>query len=322
MKTLQYDATLPTMPQDLATTCQAVTRSGALPEQAPECIELKMCQALYLLNHKRYADAGLLIDTLNYEPTPGTPLIYRAWLWLARMSIYVVKNDPLMAADAAEQSLQALSDIAVKRGEDFLAVLAALLYNLAAMHNEGGESVRAAKELTKAQKLYERLVKKNPHRFATMLTYAVEASTVIFTSRNKQLQVFAHYQELSEQYTVMASEGNHDALHSLVDTLTKEGDIMMQMGNSRDAVKYYTKALRWQKRLGTPVGKDQLRLSIALAKALMRKTDRRDTALQLLHSLQPLALQLGAKDSLKEIDELLNAKNRNSNIMTLLKGIF
>ena len=64
---------------------------------------------MYLLKRKRFADAGLLIDTLNYAPSEGDmPLTYRAWLWLSRMGIYLTKKDYMMAADAAEQSLRVL----------------------------------------------------------------------------------------------------------------------------------------------------------------------------------------------------------------------
>ncbi len=321
MKALQYEASMPTMPAEIDEQRAYINRTGSLPEG--ECsLPVTMCYVLYLLKHKRSTDAAMLIDTLNYSPDTDIPLISKAWLWLARMCIYIAKKDFTMATGAAEQSLQALDAIAVKRGEDFLAILAAILYNLAFMHNSSGENVRAAKELAKAQKLYERLVKKNERRFATMLTYAVEASTVIFSSRTKQMEVFSHYQELSEQYSALASEGNREALRSLMETLTKEADLMMQMGNSRDAAKYYSKALRCHKRLGAPMDNDGLHLSIALARALMRKSDRRDAAEQLLLTLQPVAQSLGAKDAAKEIDDLLKAKNRNNSIMSLLKGIF
>ena len=321
MRALQYEASMPTMPAEIDEQRAHINRTGSLPEG--ECgLQVKMCYVLYLLKHRRNTDAAMLIDTLNYSPDIDMPLIGKAWLWLARMSIYIAKKDFTLAIGAAEQSLQALDAIAVKRGEDFLAILAAILYNLASIHNSTGENVRAAKELSKAQKLYERLVKKNEHRFASMLTYAVEASTVIFSSRTKQMEVFSHYQELSEQYSALASEGNREALRSLMETLTKEADLMMQMGNSRDAAKYYSKALRCHKRLGAPMDKDGLHLSIALARALMQKSDRRDTAEQLLLTLQPVAQNLGAKDAAKEIEDLLKAKNRNLSIMSLLKGIF
>lgn len=321
MKALIIDTSFPAIPAEEGDWHKYMENSGKLAENASR--EAKMCYVLHLLRHKRNVDAGLLIDTINFAPVEGDmPHIYRAWLWLARMCIYLSKKDFAMAADAAEHSLLALDAIAVKRSEDFLAILAGILYSLALMHNAMGENVRAAKELSKAQKLYERLVKKNECRFATMLTYAVEASTLVFSSRTKQMEVFAQYQELSEKYSSLASAGNHDAIVSLMDSLTKEGDIMMQMGNSRDAMKYYTRALRCHKRLGEPMTKDTLRLSIALARAMMRKQERREKAVQLLTSLQSVARQMAEKDAIREIEDLLNAPDKNFSIMSLLKGIF
>ena len=50
--------------------------------------------------------------------------------------------------------------------------------------------------------------------------------------------------------------------------------------------------------------------------------NRRESAEQLLQSLQPLAKKLNATNEIIEIENLLNNKNKNTNIMTLLKGIF
>ena len=97
---------------------------------------------------------------------------------------------------------------------------------------------------------------------------------------------------------------------------------MLEMGNGRNAVKYYTKALRYQKKLGEKMGERELRLSIGLAKALMRLINRRAAAEQLLRSLLPLAQRLNATAEEHEIQNLLNNKNKNMNIMTLLKSIF
>jgi glycerophosphoryl diester phosphodiesterase len=97
---------------------------------------------------------------------------------------------------------------------------------------------------------------------------------------------------------------------------------MLEMGNSRNAVKYYTKALRYQKKLGEKMGLRDLQLSIGLAKALMRLINRRTAAEQLLRSLLPLAQRLEATAEAHEIQDLLNNKNKNVNIMTLLKSIF
>ena len=236
-------------------------------------------------------------------------------------------RDGALALGSAENALQQLSSIKGKKSEDYMALLAAILYNLAVVHNGTGDNSRAAKELTKAQQLLERLVKKNEMRFSVLLLNAVEASTDIITSRTKQMNVLAHYQTIIDANTVALTTAGSEsdarrALMELVDTLRKEGEIMLLMGNSRNAVKYYTKALRYQKKLNEPLGMRDLTLSIGLAKALMRLINRRAAAEQLLTSLLPLARRLGAANEASEIENLLNSKTKNYNIMTLLKGIF
>ena len=69
------------------------------------------------------------------------------------------------------------------------------------------------------------------------------------------------------------------------------------------------------------MGHKELVLSIGLAKALIRLANRRDAAEQLLNSLLPLAQRINATDEIAEIEQLLNNKNKNINIMTLLKGL-
>lgn len=53
----------------------------------------------------------------------------------------------------------------------------------------------------------------------------------------------------------------------------------------------------------------------------MRLVNRRAAAEQLLNSLLPLAQRLEATRYIEEIESLQNNRNKNSNIMTLLKGL-
>ena len=69
------------------------------------------------------------------------------------------------------------------------------------------------------------------------------------------------------------------------------------------------------------MGERELTLSIALAKALIRLVNRRAAAEQLLNSRLPLAQRLQATKEITEIEQLLNNRNKNHNIMTMLKGI-
>ncbi len=290
--------------------------------------EMKMCYAEYLIVNKRDLEAEQVIEEFIYDDDrmQQLPELYAAWLWLARMALLIDSGNPSLSLGAAENALLVLSEHQGKKTEDFNAIVASLLFNLALAHHDMGDNSRAAKELTKAQQILERLTKRNEARFSALLLMAVEASTEVIKSKTKQMNVLAHYQTVSELYMSELDSGDANAtrtaMSNLVDTLGKEGDIMLEMGNGRNAVKYYTKALRYQKKLGDKMGHRDLQLSIGLAKALMRLINRRAAAEQLLRSLLPLAQRLDATAEVNEIQELLNNKNKNMNIMTLLKSIF
>jgi len=332
MDSLPITIALPRLKNDMTIArAQMATTSAMPPVKGLDdslIIEMKMCYAEYLIANKRDIEAEQVIEEFIYddERMQQLPELYAAWLWLARMALLIDGGNPSLSLGAAENALLVLSTHTGKKTEDFNAIVAALLYNLALAHHDMGDNSRAAKELTKAQQLLERLTKRNDTRFSAMLLMAVEASTEVIKSKTKQMNVLAHYQSASELYMSELDSGDANAtriaMSNLVDTLGKEGDIMLEMGNGRNAVKYYTKALRYQKKLGDKMGERDLKLSIGLAKALMRLINRRAAAEQLLRSLLPLAQRLDATAEVHEIQDLLNNKNKNVNIMTLLKSIF
>ena len=332
MNFLPITVALPRFKNDMTIARAQMAVAGSMPSckglDQSLVHEMRLCYIDYLITNKRDLEAEQVIEEFIYDDDimQQLPELYAAWLWLARMALLIDGGSPSLSLGAAENALLVLSGHMGKKTEDFNAIVAALLYILALAHHDMGDNSRAAKELTKAQQLLERLAKRNEARFSAMLLMAVEASTEVIKSKTKQMNVLAHYQSASELYMSELDSGDANAtrtaMSNLVDTLGKEGDIMLEMGNGRNAVKYYTKALRYQKKLGDKMGHRDLRLSIGLAKALMRLINRRSAAEQLLRSLLPLAQRLDATAEVHEIQDLLNNKNKNVNIMTLLKSIF
>ena len=332
MSSLPISVALPRLKNDMTIAQAQMASSGTMPPSKglDENIvtEMQMCYIEYLIVNKRDLEAEQVIEEFIYDDDrmQQLPELYAAWLWLARMTLLIDGGNPSLSLGAAENTLLVLSNHQGKKTEDFNAIVASLLFNLALAHHDMGDNSRATKELTKAQQILERLAKRNETRFSALLLMAVEASTEVIKSKTKQMNVLAHYQTASELFMseLNSSDANatRAAMSNLIDTLGKEGDIMLEMGNSRNAVKYYTKALRYQKKLGEKMGLRDLQLSIGLAKALMRLINRRAAAEQLLRSLLPLAQRLDATAEVYEIQDLLNNKNKNVNIMTLLKSIF
>ena len=297
MNSLPVTIALPRFKNDMTIARAQMATSGTMPPSKglddSIVTEMQMCFAEYLIANKRDIEAEQVIEEFIYDDDrmQELPELYAAWLWLARMSLLIDSGNPSLSLGAAENALLVLSGHMGKKTEDFNAIVAALLYNLALAHHDMGDNSRAVKELTKAQQILERLSKRNEARFSAMLLMAVEASTEVIKSKTKQMNVLAHYQSASELYMSELGQGDANAtriaMSNLVDTLGKEGE-----------------------------------LSIGLAKALMRLINRRAAAEQLLRSLLPLAQRLDATAEVNEIQELLNNKNKNMNIMTLLKSIF
>lgn len=331
MKPLLLECALPAFSADLSSVRAAVCSTGNLPvmEKLPRATQLQalVWNTSYLLDEGRLSEAVAMLDTLIFDESySDIEPLHKSWLWVARMAIFIAGGDLVLALGAAENTLNLLVAEHNKKREDFLALVASLLYQLAAVHSRLGDTPRAQKELTKCQKLFERLAKKNQARFSPMLLYAVEASTDIINSKSEQMKIFERYEDQVRLYTSQLSSGDErktrDALVNLVESLRKEGDIMLEVGNGRDAMKYFTRALRYQKKLSPTMGLRELRLSLGLAKALCKVPNRRESGEQLLASLKPLAKKLRAANETIEIENLLNNNNRNVNIMVMLKGIF
>ncbi|MDO4512374.1 MAG: hypothetical protein Q4B68_11235 [Bacteroidales bacterium] len=330
MEQLLIDVSTPSFTTDIALAASLAEASGKVPENighdTAQGQDLTLWWVRYLMLNERESEAVEWIDNAVFsESIDEWPRLHHSWLWLVRMTIFIRHGDYILALGSAENALNVMVEVTNKRNEDFLAILASLLYNLAIVHSLTDDNSRAVKELTKAQKLLERLVKRDNARFSAMLLHAVEASTSIYKNRANQMNILAHYQHTTELYTAMLNEGGaektREALENLIESLKNEGDLLLQMGNARGAVKFYTKCLRYQKKLSSTMGHRELTLSIALARALIRLVNRRAAAEQLLNSLLPLAQRLEATKEMAEIEQLLNNRNKNFNIMTMLKGL-
>lgn len=324
MKPLTHNMSFPALEVDIEQWKEQIKETGSLPSELmgqEESKAVRLWYILYLLNEDNKEQAERSLSEINRDDYSGT--LAEAWLYLADMSMLIAKNDCSEALIAGEQSLRLLAAMdADHTSTDFVAVVAGVVYNLAMIHYKVGENVRAEKELMKSQKLLDKLAKKDKARFGASVVNAIEASTTIFNSRLKQMNVLAHYQVATDLYLDKANRGMTQAIYDLVDSLQNEGDLHLKIGNYRDAVKYYTKALRYQKKVTAKMGERELRLSINLGRALLQITKRQTTGEQLLRSLLPLAERLDKQNEVNEINALLEHKGRAFDFMSFLKKLF
>lgn len=324
MKPLAHDMSFPALEVEINHWQEQIKETGMLPAELmeeTESLAVHRWFILYLLNNGQVEQAEKELATINRDAYDGT--LGGVWLYLAEMSVQIEQNDFSEALIAGEQALRMLADMDIDRSlEDYVAIVAGVIYNLARVHHIVGENIKAEKELMKAQKLLEKLAKRNKSRFGASIVNAIEASTTIFNSRLKQMNVLAHYQVATDLYLDKAHKGITQAIHDLVDSLQKEGDLHLKIGNYRDAVKYYTKALRYQKKVTPKMGERELRISINMGRALLHITTRQATGEQLLRSLLPLAERLDALNEKNEIQALLEHKGKAFDFMAFLKKMF
>lgn len=327
MKSLSLEVAFPRLLCDIEELKKEVKEQGVLPNVSLEdklvASELQRWYGLYLAKKGRFDEAFLILEKhVKTISDPTDSLIHRALIWQLKMAKFIADSNYDEAFGAAESALRIMAEATGKRSDDFLALLAVILYDLALINNKIGANDNAEKDLLKAQKLFEKLAKRDNNRFAAALVNSVEASTTIFKSRMKQVNILAHYQVATATHLEGIAHGVKEAGRRLVDSLQNQGDMLMEMGNYRESVKYYTKALRYQKTLSKQLANRELRISINLGKALINMVNRRSTGEQLLTSLVPLAERLGADNELKEISYLLKNKPKLFDVMGIIKKFF
>ncbi len=211
MDQLLIDVSTPAFQTDITALTSALEASGKEPDftslNTQQRQDLTVWWVRQLMCQGHDSEAATCIDNAVFDDDVDEwPRLYHSWLWLVRMTIFIKSDDYILALGSAENALNVMVEVTNKRHEDFLAILASLLYNLAIVHSQTDDNSRAVKELTKAQKLLERLVKRNNTRFSAMLLNAVEASTSIYKNRTNQMNILAHYQQTTELYTAMLNE--------------------------------------------------------------------------------------------------------------------
>lgn len=238
-------------------------------------------------------------------------------------ALFIEKEDMESAMASAASTLTLLSQEAKRKDEPFLQILGALLYDIAFLHTQRKEYKQAERELSKALKIFERLAKTNPERYASPHLMAVNAVTATYRNRVKQAELLAHYQVATSTYLHQVNEGVSEATGRLVDSITSEGDTLAQMGRHREAMQYYTRALKYLTKIEPEFTLRQLRLSISLGEAMLKVNAMKDKGIHLLNTMLHKATKINATEEHRRIvDILFNAKSSSLDILGIWHKIF
>lgn len=227
------------------------------------------------------------------------------------------------AMTSAATTLSILSATPKRKDTMFSRTLALTLYDLSLLRVKRNEYRHAERQIAKALKLFERLSRIDPVRFGSAVVMALDASTAIYRSRVEQVNLLAHYQVATTTYLELVRGGAEDAVVRLVASLEDEGRTLARMGRYREAVQFFTRALKYLARIEADFTPRQLALSIDLGEALLNVGVTRDKGVHLLNTMLHKATRLGAADQHVRITNiLLNAKSRTLDILGLWHKIF
>lgn len=227
------------------------------------------------------------------------------------------------ALSTAAAALTLLSQSPKRRDEPFLQTLAALLYDISSVHALNDEHRQAEREIEKSMKLFERLARQNPDRYGAAHLLALNASTSVYSSRQKQAKTLAQYQAATSTYLQMVNEGIEDAGMRLIESLATEGRTLVKMNRHREAVQYFTRALKNLGKIQPEFSPLHLRLSVDLGHALLSLKGTREKGIHLLNTMLYKASKLGDTEQHRRIvDILVAAKNPTLDIFTFWHKLF
>lgn len=238
-------------------------------------------------------------------------------------AIYIHADMMAEALSTAAATLNLLVQEPRRKDEPFIAMLAATLYDIALIHNSRDEHKQAERAIEKSMKLFERLARVNPTRYGTPHLLALNASTNIYKSRIRQTKILAEHQAAAGTYLRMIDEGIEDAGLRFVESLTAEGRTLAKMNRQREAVQYFTRALKYLTKISPDFSRQHLELSIDLGEALLAAKSTREKGIHLLNTMLYKANKIAADDLHRRIvDILLAAKNPDLAIVSFWHKLF
>ncbi len=238
-------------------------------------------------------------------------------------ALYIYDGQLDQALGSAAQTLNLLALQPRRKDEPFLSVLAALLYDISLIHNANGQYKQAEREIEKSMKIFERLAKTSPERYGAAHILAMNASTQVYRSRQKQAQMLTEYQEATNNYLRQLNDGIEEAGMRLVESLAAEGRTLVKMCRQREAVQYFTRAIKYLTKLSPEFSRQHLELSVDLGEALLDGKTTREKGIHLLNTMLYKASKIADSEQHRRIvDILYNAKNKSLDIFGFWHKIF
>lgn len=273
-------------------------------------------EARLMTDNGRPGDAIEILTELDRllthdNDTDRQTLDIHAALMQVTVSLHAATGNSDAALSAAASTLTILAQEPKRKDEPFLSVLASLLYDMALIHYSRSEYPQSERSLDKAARIFSRLARLNPDRYAPAHVAALDAAAKVCRKAGDQAEALKKCQEATARY-LEETRGNamDDAVERLASSMAEQGLTLARMGRNREAIQYLSRSLRYLTRINSEMDLRQLNLSTELGICLLRHKPTRDKGIHLLNTMLHKATRLGASDLHRRIvDVLADARN-------------
>ena len=197
--------------------------------------------------------------------------------------------------DALERSvdiMRELREFSDFSHREFRTILAAILFDLAEIHFLLKDYKQSEKELDTLFKVLGRLAKEDSERYGEFHILAMELAARIIRSRKKTIELLVKQQIVTESLYEKVNAGVASATERLSESLRKVGEFTAASGAYKEALKFYSEAIRFSKKRSGRIGRKEIRMSIEMAEVMSRMKSMRQRAKRLLAAVLPHAIAL------------------------------
>lgn len=210
--------------------------------------------------------------------------------------------------DALERTIEALRtlrEFSDYENTEFRALLSLLLYDLAELYFALDDFKQSEHQLDILFKILDPLVKDDSERFGPFHILAMELSTRILRSKKKTIDLLAKQQLVTSLLYEKVNSGVVAATDKLVESLRKVARLLGAAGDYKASLKFYAEAIKFSKRRSGRVTRKEVKMTIEMAKIMMRIHHMRARAKHLLNAVLHHAIALETVELEEEILALI-----------------
>ena len=211
----------------------------------------------------------------------------------------------LDALERTVSTMRELRDFPDIANREFRTIFSAILFDLAEIHFMLKDYNRSEKELETLFKVLTQLAKDDPERYGQFHILAMELAARIIRSRKKTIEMLMKQKQLTESLYEKVNSGVASATDRLAESLRKVGELMASSGSYKEALKFYSEAIKFSKMRSGGVGRKEIRMTIEMAEIMSRVKTMRERAKRLLAAVLPRAIALETVELEEDIVALM-----------------